>query len=532
MLSLAMTSYVGMDLPRFVALVWARRRLLAVIVVVAAALALLASLTQTRQYRAGADLLFGSPTNVGTVVSGGVSGASQPAARAAANNLALASLDTVASRVKRRFPGPGTAAELRRALSIESAGQTELITVTARAGKAAQAAAIANAFAEEIVAFRRDSARAEIQRAIDGLRSTLRSDTPRSADTTTTLRARLSQLQALKGLETGDVRIVQSATAPAHPSSPRPVRDAVLAASVAFVVGLILVLLFAAGRDRIEDEEQVAAIMGAPVLAKIPDAGREQRRRVISQPEQDASLVEAFEFLRLNLELMRPTQDGVIVVTSPGPAAGKSTLVAWLARSLARSGADVVAVDLDIHRPGLSGYFRAAGGAAFTERDQGTHGSGPAPDALLGAVAQSHGASDAPAGIIAPEAAIDPDLVGTPLATAVPGVPSLIADSNHPYLTATVASRERLEALFDETRAAFGWVLVDAAPLGIVADTTAIAAAADGVILVVDLAEVRGRDLVAAKRQLSGARVEVLGVVLNRVARRASRRGRWVRTAM
>jgi len=49
-----------------------------------------------------------------------------------------------------------------------------------------------------------------------------------------------------------------------------------------------------------------------------------------------------------------------------------------------------------------------------------------------------------------------------------------------------------------------------------VADASAVASAADGVILVIDLERVRRRDLLAAKKQLANARATILGIVLNR----------------
>jgi Mrp family chromosome partitioning ATPase len=50
------------------------------------------------------------------------------------------------------------------------------------------------------------------------------------------------------------------------------------------------------------------------------------------------------------------------------------------------------------------------------------------------------------------------------------------------------------------------------------ADASAVASAADGVILVVDLQRTRRRDIVAAKKQLRNARTDLRGIVLNRAA--------------
>jgi Mrp family chromosome partitioning ATPase len=49
-----------------------------------------------------------------------------------------------------------------------------------------------------------------------------------------------------------------------------------------------------------------------------------------------------------------------------------------------------------------------------------------------------------------------------------------------------------------------------------VVDASFTAAAADAVILVVDLERVRRRELVSAKKQLANARANLLGIVVNR----------------
>jgi uncharacterized protein involved in exopolysaccharide biosynthesis len=108
MLSGPMTGYLGMDLPRFLGIVRARRWLIAAIVVVAAVLALVASLAQSDRYTASADLLFGKTTNADAVIAGAATDTGETPERAAATNLALAGLDTVATRVKQRFRGTAT----------------------------------------------------------------------------------------------------------------------------------------------------------------------------------------------------------------------------------------------------------------------------------------------------------------------------------------------------------------------------------------------------------------------------------------
>jgi capsular exopolysaccharide synthesis family protein len=428
---------------------------------------------QSPDYRASATLWFGTATPE-EVFPGDTRGPATRPTRVAATNLALASLDTVAARVKRRFPGNGTVEELRAAVSVQPEGASDVAKVTARAGSAREAAALANAFADEIVALRRNTARVDLQQAIDALQATLRARaaTGRRQDAgTRALERRLLELGVIKGLQTGDVQLVERAVPPGNAISPRPVRNIAIAVFVALVVGLLLVTVLSGSADRIRDEEELALMIGAPLLARVPRVGRLRRRRDVWSTRRHEGFLEAFEFLRTNIELLRPEGDSLVVaVTSPTAADGKTTAAAWLSRAWAATGADVAAVDLDTRDPSLRARLARA------DRLSGERSS-PAANVHV------------------------------------------ITAGDNPYLAQTLLSTERLERFFDGLREWADIVVVDTAPLSLVADATAAAAAADAVVVVVDITRVRRRDILAAKRQLTNPNVTLLGVVVNRATR-------------
>jgi polysaccharide biosynthesis transport protein len=576
MLSMAMTGYLGMDLPRFLALVRARWLLIAAIVVAAVILAFVGSLAQPSRYQASADLLFGRTTNADAIIAGGATadtGATPE--NAAATNIALASLDSVAVNVKPRFRGPVTVEQLRDAVSIKAEGASDVVTVTAEWGSPTQAAAVANAFAAEIVARRRETARADIQRAIDALRATVASAAPGDTATTAGLQTRIAELEALKASQTGNVHLVDRATPPKHRSSPKPLRNAVIGGFLAAILALFVVVLLARFEDRIGDEDELTGLMGAPVLARIPEVGRSRRPTHIWTPNQDPSFLEAFEFLRLNLQLMGHDGGGLVVaVTSPAAADGKTTVVGWLARSLALSGDEVVAVDLDLRKPELHMYLNTArepgagvldallasgadedrgSRALLHSGDEGDHriagsepanGEPPAPgrrvytddDITTGLVELSRFAGNArraarslkAAGRDIPESTLrrwkdmharlysDIRAARTRGTVAAPHL-RLLTGGNH-ELPGGLIARGRLQNLFANLREDTDYVLVDTVPVSTVADASAVAAAVDGVILVVDLDRVRRRDVLTAKKQLGNARAKLLGIVVNRTA--------------
>jgi tyrosine-protein kinase len=561
-----MTGYLGMDLPRFLGIVRARKWLIAAIVVAAGALALAVSLTQSDRYQATADLVFGKTTNADAIVSGTADTAEDPV-RAAATNLALAGLDTVATRVKQRFRGSATVAEIRSAVSIHAQGESDVVGVTAEWSSPAQAAAIANAFATEIVAQRRETAQADIQRGIDALKARIPAApaTPAERTSAATLQGKVTELETLKALTTGNVHVAESATPPDHRSSPKPVRNAIIAGFVAAILSLFLVVLLARFDDRIRDEDELAELMETSVLTRIPAVERSRRLTQVWTPHQDRAFLESFEFLRLNLQLMGRDGDSMVVaLTSPTANDGKTTVVGWLARALALSGDEVVAVDLDLRKPELHTYFNAnrepGDGVLEALLSATTENGGPPPAleaedeaedahddrpqgrrvytsddinigldelARLGGNARKAARSLKAAGrdisestlrrwkdIHAPlyaeiRAARTRGIIAAPHLRLLPG-------NHHPELPTGLIARGRLRHLFEELRTDADWVLVDTVPVSTVADASAVASAADGVILVIDLERVRRRDLLAAKKQLANARATILGIVLNR----------------
>jgi Mrp family chromosome partitioning ATPase len=563
-----MTGYLGMDLPRFLGLVRARKWLIAAIVVGAAALAFVASATQSNRYRASAELQFGRTTNADAIITGGAADVTEDPTRAAATNLALAGLDNVAARVKQRFRGSATVDEIRNAVSIDPEGESDVVKVTAEWSSPEQAAAVANAFATEIVAMRRQTAQADIQRGIDALQARIPQNptTPDERTVQAEIQGKITDLESLKALTTGNVHIVDRASPPDGPSSPKPVRNAIIAGFVAAVLSLFLVVLLARFDDRIRDEDELAELLETSVLTRIPAVERSRRLTQVWTPHQDRAFLEAFEFLRLNLQLM--TRDGdsmVVALTSPTANDGKTTVVGWLARALALSGDEVVAVDLDLRKPELHTYFNAnrepGDGVLEALLSAATENGGPPPPRELDVDEEDH--DDRPAGrrvyteddihigldelarlggnarkaarslkaagrdisestlrrwkdIHAPlyaeiRAARTRGIVAAPHLRLLPG-------NRHPELPSGLIARGRLRHLFDELRMDADWVLVDTVPVSTVADASAVASAADGVILVIDLERVRRRDVLAAKKQLANARATILGVVLNRAA--------------
>jgi capsular exopolysaccharide synthesis family protein len=434
---------------------------------VAAVLAFGVSMLMPDRYKASADLLF-EKSNLNAAVLGSDTTESQTAPeRVAATNLELASLPGVAENTRRRLGTSLTVRQLQDRISIKPKGQADIVTITATAPTRDEAVRIANTFAEEVEAFRRQAAQDQVQRAIDALRlsqQTAGSVTTRGAE-------RLEQLRAIKEVEAGDVTIVQRAVPPREASSPRPLRNTVIGGLLGLLLGVFVALLFHRIDPRVRDDDELVRIVGAPVLARVPDSRHASRGQAF----------EALQFLRANLQLQDPGRETrIIVVTSPQPGEGKTTIAGGLAEALALTGERVVAIDCDLRDPGLHQRLEVE----------------PAP-----------GLTNA---LLEPRSA-DGLLVDSPLGPRVLTAGTMPLDP-----LVTVPALVRLPDLLHEMRDQADYVILDTPPISVAADASTVAAMADGVIVVVDRLRSRRDVLGAARQQLANARARILGIVVNR----------------
>jgi capsular exopolysaccharide synthesis family protein len=465
-----------MDVVTFLNVLRRRYAVVVACAVIAAGVALGVSLAQPDRYEASADLLFAKDDLDRTLFGSTAEPSRDEPERVAATNLEIASLDVIARSVRRRLGTPLSVEQLEDRIDVEPKGQADIVSITARAPTPERAAVIANAFADEVVSFRRRADQAKVQRAIDALQSGSRGGrrARRSALASGVVPARrLEQLRALKAVQTGDVTVVQRAVPPRHRSSPRPLRNALIGGFLGLVLGVLASLLMNRLDRRIRDDDEAVQLVGAPVLARVPVSRSSRSARY--------QVVEALQFLRANLELQDPRRERrVLAITSPAARDGKTAITAGLARALALSGHSVIAVDCDLRKPNLHEHLGTGRGDGLT-------------NALFGAATPEELLQEPQPGLrvlSAGDAALDPSMI--------------------------VLALRRLPEVLDDLREAADYVLVDTPPVSAAADASTVAAAADGVLLVVDRGSARRDRLAATRDQLARANAAVLGIVLNR----------------
>ena len=166
--------------------------------------------------------------------------------------------------------------------------------------------------------------------------------------------------------ETGglNISILEVAEPEDKPSKPKKAR--VLAASL--VLGLMLGVALALLRDwrdqRLRSSEEIMATLGIPVLGVVPHIGGKGKADPVERAQgvhrdPQSHMAEAYRTIRTGVYFGVPSgQAKTLLITSPAPGDGKTTMASNLAIAMAQAGQRVLLIDGDFRRPMLHTVFQ------------------------------------------------------------------------------------------------------------------------------------------------------------------------------
>lgn len=491
------------DLERVLAILRRRGGLIALCFFVTAAAAFGFSELQTKEYSASASLLFRNP-GFAEDLFGTTATASNPVpTREAATNEKLVGLKVVAARAAKQLPGLSTE-EVSGMVSVESQGEAELVSVTATSPDPAQARRVANTFARQFIAFRAGTDKAKLKQAKRLAEREYERLDPEEKESGRgqALSRGAEKLGILASLQTGNAELVQPASLPSSPSSPKPKRNAILGAILGLLLGIGLAFLLERLNRRLRDPEEVQEAFGLPVLSVIPES------KAIMASNDGAVAVElpfteneAFRMLRASLRYFNVDREvHAVLVCSEGAEVGKST-TAWHLARVAATSAKVVLVETDLRNPSLS---------------------------------RQHGLKSAPglSALLTHQAELDEAIQSIPIAGGSNGadvgeraLDVMVAGANPPNPAELIESQAMGEVLAG-LRERYELVVIDTAPLGVVSDAFPLLREVDGVIAVARLERSTHDHVKQLREQLGRLEAPVLGVVANGAkARRGGKYG-------
>ncbi len=449
-----------------------RRLLIAVTVLTCAAAALGVSLLQRPSYSAEASVSVRDPNQDVSLLGGAGTSINTPEQIAAAH-VPQVTRPLVVQRVQAELRGSFTVSQLSQSVDVHVDPSSDLVLIDSHAQRAADAAAIANAFATGDARESTTEARQAFATAASHLAVKIRS----VARNTTTRLIYIDQLSRLQSLSAVAAPVVVSSTAkvPSAPSSPRPVVNTFVAALLGLLLGIVLASARNAVDRRLRHPDEVEEYVGLPLLGNVRKEALGHAGLISNGrgPTADVDL-EGFRILRQNVEYLGADDEArCIVVTSAMAGEGKSTVAAGLALASAAAGKNTLLLECDLRRPVLAGRMDLARTPGLTDYLTG-HAS-PQEILQLVPVAETAGAgafTDKKLGTYVSATGEDCQLV-------------CITAGELPSRPAELLASARFRDLLTDVREAYDVVILDSSPLLPVADTLELVPHVSGVLVCV-----------------------------------------------
>jgi capsular exopolysaccharide synthesis family protein len=300
-----------------------------------------------------------------------------------------------------------------------------------------------------------------------------------------------------------NLRVIEPASAPRRPIRPSVPTNMTIGGAF----GILLGIAFAVARDRfdrsIKSAEGVEQL-GIPFLGTLPEVGaqtrsgsgypseRARRRRRAPNSEVDeipelvahrlpaGGVAEASRAIRTSIRFSSPDHPyRCLLVTSAGPAEGKTTVACCIAISMAQAGQRTLILDCDLRRPRLHKVFGAS-------CDRGTT-----------------------------DAIIDPSVLEScVLETSVANL-YLLPAGRHAPNPADLINSERFGEFLKAVRSQFDTVIIDSAPILPVTDSTILSTRVDGTVLIIRAGKTTKERVAKAVRTLKDVGGAIAGGILN-----------------
>ena len=499
-----------METRQYLGILWRRKWIILVTTLVAVSVAILGSYLQQPVFSASATIR----------VAQGSRGSIQYVDAIYAERLMNTYRDLLQSRpflvtVIERLGLPTSADALAKQVKVDVVLDTELLKVTAEDADPAQAQRVANTLAGLFIEQSRSLYSGSGESVLETVRKQLASveaDLEQNRTALQTLRGdpspeqtRLEELEAKVSMGEGiyasllrqydDMRLIdesransvtlaETAALPAEPIKPRKLLNLILGILVGMLCGIGLAFLFESLDPALHSRHDLEVATDLPILASIPNFKtlREARKGLTVVDASVYSPVdEAFGILRAALaSTLAASPVKTLLIASPEPEAGKSTILANLAVAIAHSGQRVIVVDADLRRPVLHDVFGLPNAKGLTDAFQ----AGSDVIALLQDTAM-------------PEIRV---------LTSGPAIPDVVR----------LPGLAKLADLLDRLLSEADIVLVDGPPILTVADASHIATNVGGVLVVAAREQATAESIRRAVQQLQRLGAQVVGVVYNK----------------
>ncbi|WP_281285209.1 CpsD/CapB family tyrosine-protein kinase [Alkalicoccus halolimnae] len=213
---------------------------------------------------------------------------------------------------------------------------------------------------------------------------------------------------------------------------------------------------------------------------KKSDKLSEKQRSLIAHFRPKSPVAEQYRTIRTNMQYATLDPVRLIMVTSTAPGEGKSTTAANVATMLSQQDKRVLLIDADMRRPSTHYTFGVDNTKGLTTM--------LIQQTPMERVVQK---------------------------TTVPYLDLLTAGPIPPKPSELLGS-DRMDALLEEAKLTYDYVVMDTPPLLAVTDAQVLATKSDGIVLVTSSGSTKYDDAIKAKELLVNVGANILGVVLNK----------------
>jgi len=297
---------------------------------------------------------------------------------------------------------------------------------------------------------------------------------------------RFKEVDVAGGVGANNVFIVDKAVAPSSPSSPQLSRAILLSLALGLGAGLASAYVLEHLDDRVRSPEEVERASGLSTLGIIPRvSGATPIEVEVADPR--SAISEAYRSLCTALQFS--TEKGLpktLLISSAGPAEGKSITAVAIARHFATLGLKVLLIDADLRNPSLHnklGHDNAVGLSNYLT------GNCTPPEAFQATDAKNM---------------------------------AFMASGPLPPNAADLLGGTRMMSLLSIGLEVFELIVIDGPPVMGLADAPLLASAAEATVFVVGAGQARLGSVRGALRRLQLGRGAVIGAVLTKYDAKAA----------
>ncbi len=310
---------------------------------------------------------------------------------------------------------------------------------------------------------------------------------------------KVQELSIIKAGTVGNVRILDEAQSYAKPVKPKKPLIVVLATLLGGMLSVALVLVKAALHRGVENPDEIEQI-GLSVYASVPKSNLQlELANKLARKKRNTDLtllaesnpadlsIEALRGLRTSLHFaMMEAKNNVLMISGPAPGIGKSFVSTNFAAVAAKTGQKVLLIDADMRK----GYLQQCFGLNW-----------------------ENGLSDLLSGKVTRDVAVQSAKVENL---------DIITRGQVPPNPSELLMHPRFKELVDWASEHYDLVIIDTPPVLAVTDPSIVGAIAGTTLMVARFGQNTVKEIDVARNRFEQAGIEVKGVILNAIEKKAS----------